>query len=182
MPEGAFASPWTPYRSLFPSTGLNQSVIDPGAAGAAANWQEVVDEVWLSSDSTRGQWLQGHVTYSSPYPHAFIFEAYPELSHLQYRGHIAIDDVKFTQGPCDGNFEKFEILIYIFKIYFWILVECEFNADFCQWTNEVGPDVKSYFKWYLSRGSLWVFFFSLKKDFEINNFNNLNIIDSYWTS
>ncbi len=119
MPEGAFASPWTPYRSLFPSTGLNQSVIDPGAAGAVGNWQEVVDEVWLSSDSTRGQWLQGHVTYSSPYPHAFIFEAYPELSHLQYRGHIAIDDVKFNQGPCDGIIEiseslniflKFEIL------------------------------------------------------------------------
>lgn len=88
VPEGAFASPWTPYRAIL----ANQT-----------GWQEVVDEVWLSSDSTRGKWRQGHVTYSSPYPHAFIFEALPDLAHLQYRGHIALDDIKFSTGPCDGN-------------------------------------------------------------------------------
>ena len=82
-----FASPWTPFQTIL----LNKT-----------GWQEVVDEVWLSSDSTRGQWLDGHVTYSSPYPHAFIFEAVPNLAYAQYRGHVAIDDIQFSNGPCAG--------------------------------------------------------------------------------
>ena len=87
--DGVFASPWTlPFQTFI----VNQT-----------GWQEVVDEVWLSSDSTRGQWIDGHVTYSSPYPHAFILEAVPNLSLLQYRGHVAVDDIKFSSGPCGGQ-------------------------------------------------------------------------------
>ncbi|XP_045031391.1 uncharacterized protein LOC116925410 [Daphnia magna] len=111
-----FASPWTPFRKIL----VNQT-----------GWQEVVDEIWLSSDSTRGEWLDGHVTYSSPYPHAFIFEAVPNLAYSQYRGHVAIDDIQFSSGPCEA--------------------ECEFNVDFCQWSNDPDGD----FDWSLSRGSLW---------------------------
>lgn len=85
--DGAFQSTWTPYQSIV----MNQT-----------GWQEVVDEVWLSSDSTRGRWQPGHVTYSSPYPHAFIFEAVPDLAHLQYRGYVAVDDISFASGPCPG--------------------------------------------------------------------------------
>ena len=87
--DGVFVSPWTlPFQTFI----VNQT-----------GWQEVVDEVWLSSDSTRGQWIDGHVTYSSPYPHAFILEAVPNLSLLQYRGHVAVDDIKFSSGPCGGQ-------------------------------------------------------------------------------
>lgn len=92
--DDVLASPWTPFRTII----MNHT-----------GWQEVVDEVWLSSDSTRGQWIDGHVTYSSPYPHAFIFEAVPDLAHLQYRGHVAVDNIEFSTGPCPG----FEILILI---------------------------------------------------------------------
>lgn len=88
-PGSSFPSPWTPFQTIL----VNKT-----------GWQEVVDEVWLSSDSTRGQWLDGHVTYSSPYPHAFIFEAVPNLAYAQYRGHVAIDDIKFSDGPCSGVF------------------------------------------------------------------------------
>jgi hypothetical protein len=84
-----FPSPWTPFQTIL----VNKT-----------GWQEVVDEVWLSSDSTRGHWLDGHVTYSSPYPHAFIFEAVPNLAYAQYRGHVAIDDIQFSDGPCTGLF------------------------------------------------------------------------------
>ncbi|XP_057373369.1 uncharacterized protein LOC130694310 [Daphnia carinata] len=111
-----FAAPWTPFRNIL----VNQT-----------GWQEVVDEIWLSSDSTRGEWLKGHVTYSSPYPHAFIFEAVPNLAYSQYRGHVAIDDIQFASGSCEA--------------------ECEFNVDFCQWSNDPDGD----FDWSLSRGSLW---------------------------
>ncbi|KAI9556583.1 hypothetical protein GHT06_016373 [Daphnia sinensis] len=123
-----FASPWTPFRKIL----VNQT-----------GWQEVVDEVWLSSDSTRGEWLNGHVTYSSPYPHAFIFEAVPNLAYSQYRGHVAIDDIQFSSGP--------SIFIIIFVSDCVILAECEFNVDFCQWANDPDGD----FDWSLSRGSLW---------------------------
>jgi hypothetical protein len=85
----SFPAPWTPFQTIL----VNKT-----------GWQEVVDEVWLSSDSTRGQWLDGHVTYSSPYPHAFIFEAVPNLAYAQYRGHVAIDDIQFSNGPCVGMF------------------------------------------------------------------------------
>lgn len=105
--DDVFASPWTPFRALL---NLNQT-----------GWQEVVDEVWLSSDSTRGQWVDGHVTYSSPYPHAFIFEAVPNLAHLEYRGYVAVDNIQFSTGPCTGqliysdlsmNIEMIQLTIY----------------------------------------------------------------------
>lgn len=87
-----FAAPWTPYRAII----VNQT-----------GWQEVVDQVWLSSDSTDGQWVRGHVTYSSPHPHAFVFEAVPNVGQLQYRGHVALDDVQFNYGPCRGRCRPF---------------------------------------------------------------------------
>lgn len=84
-----FASPWMSSRKIL----INQT-----------GWHEVVDEIWLSSDSTRGQWLDGHVTYSSPYPHAFIFEAVPNLAYAQYRGYVAVDDIQFSDGACQGAY------------------------------------------------------------------------------
>lgn len=85
--EEKLAAPWIPYRNII--------------ANHTAGWQEVVDEVWLSSDSTSGRWLHGHVTYSSPYPHAFIFEAVPDLAFLQYRGYVAVDNLQFSSGACE---------------------------------------------------------------------------------
>lgn len=84
--EETLAKPWTPYRNIL----VNHT----------DGWQEVVDDVWLSSDSTSGRWLDAHVTYSSPYPHAFIFEAVPDLAYLQYRGYVAVDNLRFSSGPC----------------------------------------------------------------------------------
>ena len=65
--------------------------------------KEIVDDVWLTSDSTRGRWRTAHVTYSSPYRHAFVFEALPDTARLQYRGHVAVDDIVFTDGPCQSK-------------------------------------------------------------------------------
>ena len=45
IPEGAFASPWTPFHAII----MNDT----------SGWREVVDEVWLSSDTTRGDWHVG---------------------------------------------------------------------------------------------------------------------------
>ena len=47
IPEGAFASPWTPYHAII----MNET--------SSNGWREVVDEVWLSSDTTRGDWHVG---------------------------------------------------------------------------------------------------------------------------
>ena len=79
--------PWIPSQSI-----LNQTA-----------WKEVVDEIWFSSDSSAGNWKTGHVTYSSPNPHAFVFEALPDVAHLQYRGYIAVDDITYSTGACQSQ-------------------------------------------------------------------------------
>jgi len=122
--------------------GSSPSILNQTAA------KEIIDDVWITSDSTRGQWRKAHVTYNSPHPHGFVFETVPDRAHLQYRGHVAVDDVTFTTGPCQN--------------------ECEFNADFCRWSNSVDDD----FDWTLSRGSLWTHTGPIKDELASkNNFN-----------
>ena len=84
--------------------GSSPSILNQTAA------KEIIDDVWITSDSTRGQWRKAHVTYNSPHPHGFVFETVPDRAHLQYRGHVAVDDVTFTTGPCQS---KSPFIIYL---------------------------------------------------------------------
>ena len=96
----------------------------------------------------------------------------PNLARLQYRGYIAVDDVQFDVGPCQGfysysypHYNKRDA-----KISLSFIAECEFNSDFCQWANDkTGQDD---FDWSLSRGSLWTHTGPIRD--ELSSRNNWN--------
>ncbi|XP_054710220.1 LOW QUALITY PROTEIN: MAM and LDL-receptor class A domain-containing protein 1-like [Uloborus diversus] len=91
--------------------------------------------LWDSRDSPAADtsWNPGEVVYSYGDPHQIVFEAVPDLQTHTYRGHIALDDIRFQPVPsresCVGH--------------------CTFEGGFCDWDNLEEDD----FDWELGRGS-----------------------------
>ncbi|TRY75777.1 hypothetical protein TCAL_07020 [Tigriopus californicus] len=94
--------------------------------------------VWSSSDMTNGVWDRVHYSYATPSNHVFAWEVRPDLGggagdvRNVFNGYVAIDDIVLKAGECED--------------------ECNFNADFCQFSNDEMDD--DDFDWSLSRGSL----------------------------
>ena len=79
-----------------------QGSIRSSALNAGSKFiKNLIDDVWMSADATSGRWSFGHVTYSSPNEHAFLFEAVADTQRAHFAGYVAVDDVRLVAGPCD---------------------------------------------------------------------------------
>ncbi|CAL4079967.1 unnamed protein product, partial [Meganyctiphanes norvegica] len=91
-----------------------------------------VTNLWIDHDSTAGEWKQASLTFTAMSDHSIIFKTLPSMKYasMKYTGYAAVDDITFTEGPCEG--------------------ECMFDADFCSWNNTESDDD---FDWQLGRSS-----------------------------
>ncbi|GIY01095.1 MAM and LDL-receptor class A domain-containing protein 2 [Caerostris darwini] len=92
--------------------------------------------LWESKDNADGTWYMGEVAFSYGQKYSILFEAVAtnqSLKKLNYRGYVALDDVRFDTIPnsevCIGH--------------------CTFEGGFCDWNNMDEDD----FDWELGRGS-----------------------------
>ncbi|XP_065569477.1 MAM and LDL-receptor class A domain-containing protein 1-like isoform X2 [Artemia franciscana] len=89
------------------------------------SWREYSFNLKSYDTMTSAPWSKKRVTYSSAYPHGFLFEAVVDLK-AGVQGFAAVDNIEFSSGSCEG--------------------ECDFNAGTCDWTNKGGD-----FEWSIAR-------------------------------
>ncbi|XP_078334103.1 MAM and LDL-receptor class A domain-containing protein 1-like [Crassostrea virginica] len=95
---------------ISPSTGSNTLCLtfwysmfgaNIGALNLYTQTQAILgNPVWKRRGNQGNQWRQAQVTVSLAVPFNFVFEGKVGNS---YRGDIALDDVKLTNGPCSGS-------------------------------------------------------------------------------
>ncbi|XP_068217136.1 MAM and LDL-receptor class A domain-containing protein 1-like isoform X1 [Palaemon carinicauda] len=86
--------------------------------------------IWTQRDLTGGKWKPAKLTFTAPGAYSIAFAAEPNFQYERNRGYVAVDDIKFTDGPC-GN-------------------ECLFDSNTCSWENDEGSDD---FNWSIGRSS-----------------------------
>ncbi|XP_043230103.1 MAM and LDL-receptor class A domain-containing protein 1-like [Amphibalanus amphitrite] len=109
---------------------LLHPVSDDERDGSTADHRD--DIVIWESDSVDDQgWTPTEKLITSSRDHTIVFEAIPlKGENRNYRGYIAIDSVRLTEGSDCAD-------------------ECTFNADTCTWTQSDGDD----FQWTSARGT-----------------------------
>jgi hypothetical protein len=116
--------------------------------------------LWESKLESMEEWVKTEISYALPTEHRLIFEGFAKNDsevEREYRGYIAIDDVKFVpmgfDYSCHGH--------------------CTFDGGFCGWFND--PDSDN-FDWKLAKASASLYtgpaqdFNSFAKDLPPGNF------------
>lgn len=132
---------------------LRLTIVEPSSGRKRLLWESKLESI--------EDWVKTEVSYAHPTEHRLILEAFAKNDtqsiEREYRGYIAIDDIKFVpQGfddSCHGH--------------------CTFDGGLCGWRNE--PDSDN-FDWKLAKGSASLYtgpsqdFNSFTKDLPPGNF------------
>nr|XP_053640664.1 MAM and LDL-receptor class A domain-containing protein 1-like [Cherax quadricarinatus] len=86
--------------------------------------------LWRTKQTTHGEWQGAQVTFSTLHEHSLVFSAFPDTHYAKYHGYVAMDDLSFTDGPCQQD--------------------CMFDLDLCSWSNSETTDD---FDWKIGRSS-----------------------------